>query len=71
MALPPVPPALPGGEALLEQVFELAKQHGVDSEEPDHEVGDLQDALRRAWHWLNPLQQQEVLNEARAAREES
>ncbi len=33
-------------------IVESAAQHGRDSE-PDHEVGDLQDALCIAWELLN------------------
>jgi hypothetical protein len=32
---------------LLGEIFTFAEQHGVD-DDPDHEVGDLQDALRLA-----------------------
>ena len=35
------------GMSLLDRIIDSAEQHGLDSE-PDHEVGDLQDALRHA-----------------------
>jgi hypothetical protein len=34
-----------------EDLIELAKQHGEDSE-PDHEVGDLQELLRAAFSFM-------------------
>ena len=45
----------------LDDIFEAARQHGVDSE-PDHEVGDLQDALTKTWGILTDAQKHEVLN---------
>lgn len=39
----------------VELVIDAARQHGEDSE-PDHEVGDLQDALRSMWGILTPGQ---------------
>lgn len=50
-------PALetPDVETLLETVFHAAHVHGADSD-PDHEVGDLQDALRAAVTLLLPEQ---------------
>lgn len=33
----------------IEKLFKAAYQHGMDSFEPDHEVGDLQDLCRAAW----------------------
>jgi len=45
---------------LLEVEFyiDAAQKHGEDSE-PDHEVGDLQDFLRRAWALMSPDQRVE------------
>jgi len=37
----------------LDQILESAERHGQDSD-PDHEVGDLQDALRIVWALLTP-----------------
>lgn len=34
---------------ILEKLFGAADNHGEDSGEPDHTVGDLQDMVRRAW----------------------
>lgn len=42
----------PVQDAALESILLAAHQHGIDSE-PDHEVGDLQDALRIAWDLLD------------------
>lgn len=36
----------------VELVIEAAESHG-ESSEPDHEVGDLQDALRAAWDLMS------------------
>jgi hypothetical protein len=44
---------------LLDEIFSAARRHGQDSE-PEHEVGDLQDALSVAWNLLTPAQQQQV-----------
>ena len=44
----------------LETVFEMAKQHGEDSD-PDHEVGDLQELLRQAWEIMSPEQRLKLL----------
>lgn len=38
----------------LEEIFDAAQRHAVASEELDHEVGDLQDALKLAWEHLSP-----------------
>ena len=40
---------------LLNMVWEAAQQHGLDSD-PDHEVGDLQDALRECFNLLTKEQ---------------
>lgn len=44
---------------LVEEILGSAAQHGSDSE-PEHEIGDLQDALRAAWTKLSPQDRQEV-----------
>lgn len=38
---------------LVEKIVHAAERHGLESE-PDHEVGDLQDALREAWKRMTP-----------------
>jgi hypothetical protein len=48
--MPPRPAA-----DLLDEILSAAARHGLASE-PDHEVGDLQDALRAAWSLLAPRQ---------------
>jgi len=35
----------------IEAYIEAAEQHGLD-DDPDHEVGDLQDLLRKAWEYM-------------------
>ena len=44
---------------LVEEIIAAAERHGEQSE-PDHEVGDLQDALRAAWALLSPDQRRKV-----------
>jgi len=46
-------------EGLLEDILQAARAHGEESD-PDHEVGDLQIALRLAWAGLSPEAQREV-----------
>jgi hypothetical protein len=42
----------------IETFIGAARQHGED-DEPDHEVGDLQQMLRAAWNIMTPGQRQE------------
>jgi len=49
-------------EDLYEEITEAALQHGRDSE-PDHEVGDLQDALRMSIDQMFPDQVERLKNE--------
>lgn len=44
----------------LQLVLKAAEQHGKESE-PDHEVGDLQDALHVVWDLLTPGQKSQFL----------
>ena len=44
----------------LDKLLASAKAHGENSE-PDHEVGDLQDALRIAWDLLDEAKRRELL----------
>jgi len=39
----------------IEHYIRAAEQHGID-DDPDHEVGDLQDHLRDMWNLLTPEQ---------------
>lgn len=48
------------GKDALQLVFMAAEQHGKDSE-PDHEVGDLQDALLTLWALQTPSQKAQFL----------
>lgn len=41
----------------VEPLLSAAKTHGLESE-PDHEVGDLQDALRVAWELMSKTQRE-------------
>jgi rRNA maturation endonuclease Nob1 len=45
----------PAAVSAYEEVTDAAQKHGSESE-PDHEVGDLQDALRVALNLLTPEQ---------------
>ena len=47
---------------LLAEILEAARRHGLASE-ADHEVGDLQDALRIAWTALTPAERERVHRE--------
>ena len=51
--------ALVAAEELTEQLLGSARNHGLDSD-PDHEVGDLQNAFREAIKFLTPDQVQEL-----------
>lgn len=44
----------------IERLLELAKAHGEDTCEPDHEVGDLQDIIRFAWSIMTDDQKKQV-----------
>ncbi len=44
-----------GQRDLLAEIVDAAKRHGRASE-PEHEVGDLEDALTGAWGMLTPEQ---------------
>lgn len=39
----------------IEDLIHAARQHGLE-DDPDHEVGDLQDILRAAWEIMTPDQ---------------
>lgn len=43
----------------LGRILDSAEAHG-QLDDPDHEVGDLQDALRLAWERLTPTQRAAV-----------
>ena len=47
-------------EAGVEAIIDAATRHGQESD-PDHEVGDLQDALRLAWDLLIPAARKTLL----------
>lgn len=49
-------------QAILEKLLTAADNHGEDSGEPDHTVGDLQDMLRLAWEALPPSKQIALLS---------
>lgn len=46
---------------IIEKLITAADQHGADSGEPDHTVGDLQDMLRAAWELLSTSQKRDFL----------
>jgi hypothetical protein len=46
----------------VETVIQAARAHGEDSD-PDHEVGDLQDALRVAWDVMTQLQRAQFMDD--------
>jgi len=50
------------GRAQLDEILAAAERHGRAGE-PDHEVGDLRDALEIAWRWLTPAARAAVVRE--------
>lgn len=46
---------------LFESILRAASVHAAVSEEPDHEVGDLQDLARVLWGLLTPAQRRRAL----------
>jgi hypothetical protein len=53
-------------ENLLRKLLTAADNHGEDSGELDHTVGDLQDLLAAAWDIMTPSQQRELLTTSAA-----
>lgn len=49
-----------GGDELVEVLIGHAETHGSD-DDPDHEVGDLQDMLRVAWGLMTPEQRRKMI----------
>lgn len=47
---------------ILEKLFYAADNHGEDTGEPDHTVGDLQDMLRQTWKIMTVSQKLELLD---------
>lgn len=54
-------------DKIIEKLLMAADNHGEDSGEADHAVGDLQDLLRRAWNILSVSQKLQFLNSQEAA----
>lgn len=54
-------------EAIIEQLLVAADNHGEDSGEPDHAVGDLQGLLRRAWGIMSISQRLQLLKTSEVA----
>lgn len=52
-------------DSILQKLFHAADNHGEDSGEPDHTVGDLQDLLRLAWEDLPPSKQIKLLQSSK------
>lgn len=50
---------------LVEKVFELADEHGQESE-AGMQIGDLEEALRIAWKVMTPVQRCQAYEEIRA-----
>lgn len=46
---------------ILEILFKAADDHGEDTGEPDHSIGDLQDLFREAWSILTTDQKTQLL----------
>jgi hypothetical protein len=47
--------------ATLDRILEAARMHGLDSN-PEHEIGDLQQALTACWDVMGEDQKDRVLN---------
>lgn len=54
-------------EAIIEKLLVAADNHGEDSGEPDHTVGDLQGLLRRAWGIMSVSQRRQLLKTSEVA----
>jgi hypothetical protein len=52
----------PRGGLAIQSVLDAAYAHGAESD-PDHEVGDLQSALRAAWRYMSTSQKNEFLQD--------
>lgn len=50
------------GEPDLDRLLECAATHGVMTDEPDHETGDLIDLLTEAWRIMSPKQRKALLD---------
>lgn len=46
---------------IMQKLFDAADNHGEDTGEPDHTVGDLQDLLSKAWELMLPSQKIQFL----------
>jgi len=46
----------------LQAILDAAQTHGSESE-PDHEVGDLQDALQAAWDLMSNEQRDQLMEQ--------
>lgn len=44
------------------QIFAAARKHGVESDEPDHEVGDLQGVILAAWSLMDREQRSKLVD---------
>ena len=54
----------------LRAIFADARRHAEVSSELDHEVGDLQDALKLAWAFLAPRNRRAVVSACMKAKAE-
>jgi hypothetical protein len=46
-------PAIDTSDEALQRILQAAEDHGDDTGEPEHQVGDLEDALREAWKLMS------------------
>lgn len=49
-------------KSIIEKLFAAADNHGTDTGESDHTVGDLQGLLRKAWDIMSVSQKLQLLN---------
>jgi len=49
------------GDDAVERIISAAEQHAEDTGESEHQVGDLEDALREAWRLMSTQQRAALL----------
>lgn len=55
--------AEPQWKTLMWRLFDAAKNHGLNGDDPDHECGDLQDVAIAAWEQLTDEQAEKAFAE--------
>lgn len=55
-----LPATRPAGTAFAQLLLDMAERHG-SFDDPDHEIGDLQDLLREAWRIMPQAQRRSLM----------